>query len=261
VYLFQLDEENFEVVPQTFNTMQGFSFNLNDPLLANHDMRLAICYALDNDEIALLAASEWAAGIHDGGVWGYQTEFRNNDIPDIPFDQARSRELQAAAGYNGEEIEIAAAIITNIRAAQAMQQQLAAVGINSVVREFDSPGLASYMADPDGGSQIIFMSLSMSFASSSYRNLFYPGAAQNRMNYNNPEVTRMLDEAASMFDNAAREAHFMRMQEIVAADRPFYQSYWRINATVAARGIGGVGLPADNLQNDLREIYYIIGYN
>ena len=260
IYLFEADPDNFEVVPQTFNTMQGFSFNLLDPICADLNFRLAVCHALDNDEIALFAASEWASGIHDGGLWGFETEFRNNDIPPLEYNPQIAKDYLAQSIYNGEEIEIAAAIITNIRAAQAMQQQLAAIGINSRVVEYDSPGLTAYIADPEGGAQIVFLSVSMNYASSSFRNLFYPNAAQNRMSYSNPLVTQMLDEAAGMFDKAQREAHYRKMQEIVAADRPFYQVYWRINATVAARGLGGLGIPADNLQNDLRELYYIIGY-
>jgi ABC-type transport system substrate-binding protein len=69
----------------------------------------------------------------------------------------------------------------------------------------------------------------------------------------------MLDEVAGMFDADAREALFMRMQEIVAEDPPFVNVFWRLNGVVAAKGLGGVHLSSDNMQHDMREIYLIVG--
>ena len=261
--LFQNDPDNFQVLPQTFNTVQGYSFNMNDPLLQCYHLRMAIMHATNREYIALFAASEWAVSIYGhprggGTIWGYATDFRNNDIPAIPYDLDRARYHLEQSIYNGEEIEIAAAIITNIRAAQALQQQLARVGINTRVAEFDSPGLSAYMINPDGGSQIVFFSLQMNLSAGSARNLFYPGQPQNRMQFNNPEVNALLTEAAGTLDTNARRDIYMRIQEIVAEDPPFLQVFWRINGTVAASGLGGIRLPADNLQNDFREIFMVI---
>jgi peptide/nickel transport system substrate-binding protein len=261
--LFQNDPENFEVVPQTFNTIQGFSFNVLDPILSDYHLRMAIMHATDRDDVAIFAAGDWAQGLNDhnggGTIWGFSTAHRNNNIPVIPFDLDQARWHLEQSNYNGEEIELAAAIITNIRSSQALQEQWARVGINVRVQEFDSPGLNTHMANPDG-TQMIFFSLAMTYAPSSVRNFFHPDGAANRMQYSNPEVTRLIDEAASMLDETQRRAHYFRIQEIIAEDPPFLQVFWRINGTVAAQGIGGIRLPADNLQNDFREIYYIIGY-
>ena len=264
VALFQADPDNFQVLPQTFNTIQGYSFNLNDPLLSDYNLRMAIMHATDRADIALFAAGEWAAALDNtnggGTIWAFATEYRNNDIPIIEFDLDKSREYLAESNYNGEEIELAAAITTNIRAVQALQQQLAMVGINTRIAEMDSPGLSAYMIDPDGGVQMVFFSLQMNNSAGSYRNLFFPGASQNRMQYNNPVITEMLIEADAELNVERRRALYREMQEIIAQDPPFFQVFWRINGTVAAAGLGGIRLPADNLQNDYRQVFQIIGY-
>ena len=265
VALFQADPDNFQVFPHTYATLQGYSMNMSDPLLSDKNLRFAIMHATDRAEISIMAAGEWCAPITQdqggGTVWGYATEFRNNNIPMLEFDQDLAREYLAASSYDGEEIEIAAAIITNIRAAQALQQQLAAVGINTRIAEFDSPGLSAYMMNPESPTQLVFISLTMNSGAGSMRNLIYPGAVQNtRMQYNNPEVTEILDRATGELDTNARRDLYMRLQEIVAEDPPFLQTYWRINAVVAAEGIGGVRLNSDNLQTDMRQMYQIIGY-
>jgi len=106
----------------------------------------------------------------------------------------------------------------------------------------------------------VFFNIVMNMSSASYRHIFYPNGSQNRMQYNNPIITQMLDEVAGMFDQSQRESHFVRMQEIVAEDVPYINVFWRINGILAANGIGGIRLPPDNQQADLREVFYIVGY-
>ena len=259
--LFQADPENFNIMPHTFNSLTGISFNMNDPLMADYYFRKAVMHASNREDIAYFAAGAWAmpaCHLPDGSLWGFQTEFRNNDIPIIEFNQDLARDYLARSSYNGEQIQIAAAIATAINGAQALQEQLRQVGINAYIQEMDTPGLNAYMMDPQGGSQIVFHSLAMNLSSSSYRLAFYPGGPQNRMHYNNPVVSQMLNEAAAMTDTNARRDHFMAIQEIVFEDAVFFNMYHRVNPVVAVSGLGGVGLTAENRQIDLREIFHVL---
>ena len=183
-------------------------------------------------------------------------DFRNNDIPGIPFDLERAAYYLEKSDYNGEEIEIAAAIITNVRGAQALQEQLRVAGINASVREFDTPGLNAHLAE--GNTQIVFLSLNNSLSAGSIRQFFHSDSAMNRMHFSNPEVDALLDEAAGTLDTHARREIYMRVQELIAADPAYVQVFWRINGVVAASGLGGVVLPADNVQVDLREIFFVV---
>jgi len=269
VHMFQADPDNYNVLAHTFNTMQGFSMNLADPLLQCWHLRMAIIHATNRTDVALFAANEWASNVltHriDGGptgggtIWGYAMDFRNNDIPGIAFDLDLVAYHLAQSDYNGEEIEIAAAVLTNIRAAQALQEQLRVAGINSRVLEFDSPGLNAHMAD--NPTQIVFLALNNTLAASSIRTFFHSESAMNRMrmNFSNPVVDELLDRAGTTLDVDERRAIYMEVQELLAADPAFCIVYWRINGVVARSGVGGVILPADNVSVDLREIFYVMG--
>ena len=256
--LFQHDPENFTVRTLTFNDPQGLSFNLDDPITGDYHFRMAVMHAMDKTEIASAASGVWARADYDSGtVWGLNTEFRNDGIPAIPHDPGEARRHLALSGYNGESVEIAAGIPTNIRAAYALQSQLEELGINATVYELDSPSLIAYTMDRDSGSQMAFFPIRMDESSGSYRNMFSPEGSQNRMNYNNPLITRMLEEASLMIDVNRRREHYMRMQEIIAEDAPFVNVFWRSYGVVAASGIGGVTIPSDNRLVDLRWIYMI----
>ena len=260
--LFQADPDNFEVYAQTFNNPQGLSFNLNDPITGDLYFRRAVAHAIDKYEVAIMAAGEWAAADYSGTLWGFSTEFKHTGIEPLLFDQDLARYYLEKSVYNGEEVELAAAILTNVRAAQSIQQQLSRVGINTRIAEFDSAGLAAYMspANPDNPSQLIKFNLIINPSAASVRPNFYPGGALNRMFFNNEEVTRLLDEVGGVFDRAERERIFLRIQEVVAEYIPFINMYWRINGILAARGVGGLNLPSDHHQTDLRQIFHVIGY-
>ena len=257
---FRRDEANFEVHELKLNEPQGVSFSMVDPITGDFYFRMAVAHAIDKAAIAREAAGQgYVAYVEFGTVWGYATEFRNKDIPIIEQDLEAARYYLSRSNYNGEEVEIAAAVMTNIRAAHEFKSQLSAVGINARVAEFNSSDLSAYMIRADGGSQMVFFNLAMNRNPLSYRNVFFPGGPQNRMQYDNPIVTQMLTEVVGMEDAYEREAHFMRMQEIVAEDVPFINIFQRVNGIVAARGIGGLRAPTDNQRMDLREVFYIVG--
>jgi len=236
---------------------------MRDPLLQCPYLRLAIIHATNREEATIFAASEWAIPMSDaaGGdaVWGFATDFRNTTLPSRQFDQDLARSYLERSIYDGEELEIAVAIITNIRAAQALQQQWSQVGINTRINEMDSPGLSAYMLAADTPSQIVVFNLATGLSASIMMNSFMPGGIQNRMGFNNAEVTSLFEQAASEFDPEARRVMYYRIQEIVYEDPPFFNLFWRTNGTVAANGLGGIRLPSDNLQNDFREIFKVIG--
>ena len=259
VELFINNPDNFQVVSQLFNSPLALSFNMNDPIVSDFYFRRAVMHALDKYDISLFAAGVWGEPEYiSGTVWGYATEFRNNDIPVIRHDPAMAMEYLEKSSYNGEEVEIAAGMATHLKAAQAIQQQLQSVGINVRLAEFDGPGLTAHVFAENSRSQLVFINFIIDFSAGSVRHLFYPGGAQNRMHYNNPEVTGMLDEAAAMTDTNARREHFMKIQEIVFEDAPFFNMYHRVNPVVAVNGLGGVGLTAENRQIDLREMFQVI---
>ena len=252
----------FTVLPITLNNPWGLSFNMNDPITGCIYFRRAVLSAIDRDDIAVVAAREWATGANEGGTfWGYATEFRNTDIPIIPRDLDAARRYLERSVWNGEEIEIAAAIITNIMAAEMIQLQLIRVGIPTVVNAMDPARLADHSAYENNRSQITMFSTATTQNAASIRHAFYPGGAQNRASFNDPAVTALFREASRTIDINARRDIYHTIQELVAAQIPYANIFWRLNAIVAASGVGGLILPNDPHTFDLRGIYMVMDAN
>ena len=252
-------DSQFQILPVTPNSPQGISFNMSDPIAADYNFRLAVLHAIDRYELEQYLSDEPVFVDHSSGaIWGYATEFRNGNIPEPSFDLDLARELLEVSAYNGETIEL---ITTNssayVKAAEMLQYQLSAIGISVMINVTDFPSLYAMMADPARGYQMILFGLNMDLSAASSREAFYPGGAQNRMQYNNPQVTRILDDVATEADIGRRRESYMALQEIVATDLPFVNLYWRSYTVATERGVGGVVLSPDPLRHDMRYVYQV----
>jgi len=254
----EADEENFVVYPFVQNNCNGVGFNMDDPICGDWNFRMAVISAIDRAEIALAAWGEYGMPETTGTLYGFENEFRNDSIPIVPYDLNKAKEYLAASPYNGETIEMVCGIITNIIAAEIIQQQLSKIGVKTNVTQLDPPAMGAYLRYGDNKSQIfVYVIPFQSTSAAAYRNLVYPGASLNRSSYNNPVLTEMLDRASTITDTNERRAHYMKMQEVFAEDPSMFNLLWLGMAAVCVKGVGGMHLPSD-LLHDLRYVYKII---
>ena len=247
-------DPNFEVHSLTHNFPNGIHFNMEDPIMADKNFRYAVLYAIDREEITLAAQGAWGVVETEGTVWGYRTRFRNRALPFIEQDLDKAKAYLAASIYNGEVLELVTANANNVRGSEVLQNQLSRIGINTEINQMDTPGFSAYTLD--GDTQLIFWSAQLNTSISGVRSAFYPGIANNRARYNNPEVNEMLDRGLTMTDEVAREALYLRVQEIIADDLPVINVFYRVTTAVAADGVGGVTLTPS--VTDLRYLYKVI---
>lgn len=255
--MIEADTENYTCYKYTYNNIDLIGFNMEDPIVGDWNFRMAVMSALDLEEITIASCGDYGIVETEGTVYGYETEFRNHDIPKVPYDVEKAKEYLAASPYNGEEIEIACAIATYIISAEVIQEQLAKIGLKTVIKQMDPPSMGAYCAYGDNKSQMFVHVGPQTLSAASYRNLYYPGAGYNRVSYNNPVITEMLDRAPTLTDLEERKALYMEMQEIIAQDPPYFSMYWLQHMAACVKGVGGMVLSADSYF-DLRYIYKII---
>jgi len=258
VIFFQNDPDRFNIVSVVLNAPHTVMFNMEDPLMADRNFRMAVAHAMNGEELAIFAAGDWSKPDTTGTVWGYATEFRNNDIPMLEHDLAKAKAYLDASIYNGETVVISTAILTFIRASQALQTQLAAIGINIEINQMDPPSLFASTAWGNNSAQMIFFSPGFTLSAISARDNYIPGGVNNRGMYNNPTVTEMFDRASTMTDANARRALYMDIQRIIAEDPPYVNAFWRILPIVAANGVGGVSVNSDTVMIDMRYMFKVI---
>ena len=259
IYMFEEDPDNWVVHGLAFNDPQGLNFNLDDRITGDLNFRMAVLHALDKREIAVGAAGKWAdAEFTDGTFWGFTTEFRNTSIPVIEQDLDKAKEYLEASVWNGETIEVSCAIITNQRAAQVVQAQLADIGITAEINFMDMGPMNAYLAYGSNESQISVFFTTITPSAGSLRAAMTPGGSMNRSGFNNDRVTELINEAARTADENARRQMYYEVQDLFVAEQPATTLYWRVNGIVFRSTVGGMILRSDIQRVDLRQMYMTV---
>ncbi|NLT14970.1 MAG: ABC transporter substrate-binding protein [Clostridiales bacterium] len=246
---YQLDVNDIPIVQQNpelktidfiLNNTAYLAFNMNNPLMADLNFRMAVASAINRDDCVAITRSGYGVPVDSGTYWGYKTEFKNADIPIIPRDLEKAKEYLAKSSYNGETVELVAAMVDPIKNAQIIQANLEEIGIKCKVFETDSPGMASYTKLGNTESQMIVYSGAWTLKAITSKTYFYPDSTGNRANYNNPEVKALYDKAFITLDVAEREKIYKDIQEIVAKEIPYLGIFNMQFVISCAKGIDGI---------------------
>jgi peptide/nickel transport system substrate-binding protein len=228
---------DLRVLRQMSLSTNYIGFNCSVPPLNDVRVRQAIYHALDLDAINRAVNPGVGAtgrGPINSMVWASAAE----RLPRYDFNQARSRQLLAEAGFpNGFSTRIYVNEGNLVRAdtAEIMQNMLAQVGINAEVRIIEWGayldmtaraehtifilGWVSVTGDPDYGLHPLFHTENF-------------GAAGNRTFYSNPELDRLLDAGRMETNPARREQIYFDAQRIVHRDVPWI--FWHTGENVHA---------------------------
>ena len=250
---------NFAIHSVLTNLPHVLGFNMNDPLMSNLDFRLAVAHALKLDDIATVAAGEWASAPADGSLWGYAIPYRNTSLPVREYNPDLAKQYLAASPYNGETVELATSTDAYTRAAELIQVQLEEIGLKVNIAIMDSSALMERVSYENNQSQmhIFFLAFVATPVYSNYA-VFYPGFFANRLSYDDPVVTNLIDTGFAEVDDDKRKALMFELQEYTYADPPAINLYYTLASFVSKAGVAGISWPPDTVYANFRGIYMVI---
>ena len=238
----------------------GIFFNMNDPITGDINFRKAVAATVDRAPIGMFVegGGRWAILEDTGTFWGMRTRYRNNDIPIIPRDLDAAKAYLAESSYNGETVSMAAATFHQVQMANILQEQLREIGVNISIDQMEMLAMNDLMAYGNNAGQMAVMMGQMKATANSSKSSLYPEAGNNKVNYNNPDVTALFDRAVISTDQAERERLFKEIQVLVAEDLPVVMLYYRDNPIVFVAGLGGVVPPYESDGWDLRNAFVVV---
>jgi len=251
-------DPNFKIVSRYLISPLSVGFNMTDPLTSDYNFRMAVMHALDGYEVGVVA--EGVAGVEkiDGNVWGYDVGYRKTGIPNIEHNIDKAKEYLANSPYKGETITITAGAPPFIRGSESIQSQLLAIGINCEVNPTDQPGLFSLVAFGNNTSQLHFFCPEMIFDPFiSARNNF-TASALNRTSYTNPVIEDLIVKAEASTDSNVHRDSFYEIQDIVAADPPWFPCVWRVFGDVMRTNVYGYGPSTTATRVNFRDLYMVV---
>jgi peptide/nickel transport system substrate-binding protein len=223
-------------------------FNLRDPILRDVRVRTAIALAI-NRPLLIQALYRGEARIAESLLppehWAY-----NPKVDQHPYDAARANALLDQAGYHrgARGIRFHLGMKTSndetVRLmAVAIQEQLAQIGIALDLRSYE---FATFYADLTRGvfqlapSRWIGGNENPDIFRYAYASASIPPHGANRGFYSNPEMDRLIADAANTTDRQRQIADYQQIQAIAAHDLPALNLWYLDSVIVHNKRLGNI---------------------
>jgi oligopeptide transport system substrate-binding protein len=210
-----------EIVIGESARIETLQMQLENPVLADFNVRLALSRAIDRDALndavfdgTATPATYWVVK----GLKGHQGNEAFDDT--IGYDPEAAKAALAEAGYpDGAGFPELSIVVNNPErrgAAEFLQQQFNEIlGINITIDQVDSPTRSARFREENfelfiGGWQIDYPDIENVLFG-----LFETGGGNNHYNCSDPEVDGALDEALAAADDDARIAAYQDMETAV----------------------------------------------
>jgi peptide/nickel transport system substrate-binding protein len=254
-------ERNLEIDSGPGTTLMYLIFNTRDPILRDGRVRRAIALAINRP---LLIHSLYrdqarlAESVLPPEHWAW-----NGNVEAHKYDLAAANRLLDNAGYprqrNGFRFHIGLKTSTDEGSrllAMAIQQQLSQAGIAVDLRSYEC---ATFYSDISRGifqiapSRWIGGNEAPDIFRYSFATASFPPHGANRGFYTNPELDRLLEDAASDTDQQRQKADYDRVQEILASDLPTLNLWYLDTVLVHSRRLQNIHLSPSGNYDFLRD--------
>lgn len=236
------------------------TFNTKEAPLDNVKVRQAIAYAIDRESMIrdlVLGQGKIAHSILPEASWAYTPGQTYH------YDPAMAKKLLDDAGFrdpdgDGPQMRFPKPIVFRISGSSGAARQysgviynyLKDVGIPVSIETSELNTLFELLRRGQfqmtygqwvGGNQdpIFYHDL---FASTEIPT--ETRAARNRGRYSNPELDKILDEAANTYDHAKAAPLYAKAQEIVSRDVPVFPLWYQANMVIAKKSVGNIHIDA-----------------
>ncbi len=228
-------DPKLELLSYWFRLSVLVAWNNENPLFADPAVRRALTLAIDRQTIVDTLWGQYAR-VADSpilkAVWAH-----DNNLKPYPYDPAEARRILAAKGFRDSDGDgildrggkpFAFELLSNAGnqqrndAAVMIQEQLKKVGIRVTPRILEFATLIDVTDRGHFDAAVEGFGMDTSLDLTSYFHTPTPdGDKRNVARYSNPEVDRLVEQAAAMTDLAAARPTLDRIQEIIHRDQPY----------------------------------------
>ena len=216
-------EENSELKLLSIvgTSLPYWAFNLNKEPLNDPKVRLALCYGLDRESVALGStdgASQVSRSLIPVGI-----AVETDDLEFYEYNPEKAKELLAEAGYpNGFAMDLYVKSTDSVTmlAAQIIQGSLSIIGIDVNINAMESTALMAALAAGEHMSYILSVSATDYFSPSILYYSETPPRTGNRMFYNSPEFDEAYEGLLSTYDEEEQRAYVKAEEIALNTDLP-----------------------------------------
>lgn len=216
-----------------------------------NDVRVRQALSFATDQQALLKAVMFGFGSPANSPLAPVNEGYDKSLNDYPYDVEKAKALLKQAGYpDGFDMNIAVQG-PDARTAQILQAMWKKIGVNLTVQQMESGVWSKAAFAPEGeklanrtDAVLASWSSGLNGSDLQLRPLYYSQSAApagaNLGFYSNPEVDKLIDNAATTMDQKTRVADYVQAQKDIMHDAPHVLLYVQDDLYASRKGIDGV---------------------
>ncbi|MDX6558293.1 MAG: peptide/nickel transport system substrate-binding protein, partial [Blastocatellia bacterium] len=246
------------------------TFNTTEAPLDNVKVRQAIAYAIDRESMIrdlVLGQGAIAHSILPEASWAYAKP------PTYQFDPNKAKQLLDEAGFrdpdgDGPQMRWAKPLLFRVSGSSAAARQYAGV-IQNYLKNVGVPVTIETSEFTTMLDQLRYGQFQMTYGQwvggnqdpIFYHDLFATSeiptqtrAARNRSRYSNPELDKILDEAANTYDHAKAAPLYAKAQEIIGRDVPVFPLWYQANMVIAKKTVGNIHVNASGDWGFVRDL-------
>ncbi len=250
--------DDFNIVDGPMNLVQAIYLNNKVAPFDNETVRQALCYAIDIQQIMDLTAGGSGYPVGSSMYPAFQKYFDDSLTNYYSYDPAKAKELLAQAGY-ADGFDMTITVPSNYQphldAAQVVEQQLEAVGINVTIQPVT---WTSWLNDTYIGRdfQATLVGVDASYLTArAMLERFTSTADDNFINYNNPEYDQLFQQAITSTDDETQTQLYKQMERVLTETAANVYLQDLANFVAMNKDLGGLEFyPVYVL--DLSTVYY-----
>lgn len=255
-----IDNEDFTVVVYGGGRVDNMVIKQTNEALQNKDVRKAIAYGINKDEIiqGVFQGSEYASVAYS--VFGPETLYFTEDLEKYERDVDKAKELLKGAGYETLDLRLAYTNTSDQLEATGLiiQQQLAEAGINIELMPLERGAFVEGLTNPDSTDfDLAFNGYNVGYEPNGYSPLFLTGQPNNFMKYENTDLDQLWSDGIVETDPVRRQEIYETIQKTLIDDMALYPINHPMSILVVNNRIGGVeeARPTPNGFEDFSKIY------
>lgn len=206
-------DPNLQLITYPSATIDFIAFNMNSKAMSDVNVRKAVSYALNRQDIV------------DGAFMGNAVPLNNimhssnayySEIKAAEYDADKAKELLAAAGYaDGLELTmICNTAAERIAAVTIVQAALDEVGITLKIETMDNATVTSTCSSGTGYDMVYSTWSGYSFGpDNGIREMLYSNGSNNYCHLSDAKMDKMIDDALVIQDTDARMAAYKEIEE------------------------------------------------
>ncbi|MED5018702.1 ABC transporter substrate-binding protein [Paenibacillus chibensis] len=236
---------NFEMKNYSEGRLSYLIFNENSDtgLLAKKEVREALSYALNREELIQVAytspdyADPAKSFVTPDGL------YHDNNVTTYDNDVNKAKELLQASGATGKKLRIIVSGGNKAQEAIALyvQQKLKDVGVEVEIQSMDASAYSTKFTDPKATDyELAVGGYIMGFDPDAYSILYTSGSDSNYTHYSDKEVDQLFTQGASEADDAKRGEIYKKLQEKIASDAVIYPIAYTKTIVAVDKKFGGL---------------------